>query len=94
MGLDLAWITFTYLSFQLVSIPFAIGASKDRFIGVLDWMASLVGLGVTLVVIFGKPEYFDTPERWEVAFLLLCITGTDLLGGYAQAMREIHRDPL
>jgi hypothetical protein len=83
MGLDLAWITFIYLSFQLVSIPFAIGASRDRFIGVLDGMASLVPLGVTLVVIFGKPEYLGTPERWEAAFLFLCVTATDLLGGYA-----------
>jgi hypothetical protein len=83
MGLDLAWVTFIYLSFQLVSIPFAIGASRDRFIGVLDGMASLVPLGVTLVVIFGKPEYLDTPERWGAAFLFLCIPATDLPGGYA-----------
>jgi hypothetical protein len=46
-------------------------------------MASLVPLGVTLVVIFGKPEYLGTPERWEAAFLFLCVTATDLLGGYA-----------
>jgi len=83
LGLDLAWITFIYLSFQLVSIPFAIGAARDRFIGVIDGMASLVPLGITLVVIFGKPEYLDTPERWEAAFLLLCVTAADLLGGYA-----------
>jgi hypothetical protein len=83
LGLDLAWITFIYLSFQLVSIPFAMGASRDRFLGVVDGMASLVPLGVALVVIFGKPEYLDTPEKWEAAFLLLCVTATDLLGGYA-----------
>ncbi len=83
LGLDLAWITFVYLSFQLVSIPFAMGASRDRFIGVIDGMASLVPLAVTLVVIFGKPEYLDTSEKWEAAFLLLCVAATDLFGGYA-----------
>jgi hypothetical protein len=83
LGLDLAWITFVYLSFQLVSIPFAVEASRNRFIGVLDGMASLIPLAVTLVVIFGKPEYLDTPEKWEAAFLLLCVAATDLLGGYA-----------
>jgi hypothetical protein len=83
LGLDLAWITFIYLSFQLVSIPFAMGATRDRFMGVIDGMASLVPLGVSLVVIFGKPEYLDTPEKWEAAFLLLCVAATDLLGGYA-----------
>jgi hypothetical protein len=82
LGLNLAWLTFAYLSFQLVSIPFALRASRDRFIGVVDGMASLVPLGVTLVVIFGKPERLDTPERWEAAVLLMCIAATDLFGGY------------
>jgi hypothetical protein len=83
IGMDLAWIAFIYLAFQLVSIPFAMEASRARFIGVLDGMASLVPLGIALVAIFGKPEYLDTPEKWEAAFLLLCITAADLLGGYA-----------
>jgi hypothetical protein len=83
LGLNLAWVTLIYLSFQLLSIPFAVGASRDRFIGVLDGMASLVPLGVALVAIFGKPEDLGTPERWEVAFLLLCVSATDLFGGYA-----------
>jgi hypothetical protein len=82
LGLDLAWIAFVYLSIQLVSLPFA-AASKDRFIGVLDGMASLLPLGISLVVIFGKSEVLVTPERWEAAFLLLAITATDLFGGYA-----------
>jgi hypothetical protein len=82
LGLNLAWLTFAYLSFQLVSIPFALRASRDRFIGVVDGMASLVPLGVTLVVIFGKPERLYTPERWEAAVLLMCIAATDLFGGY------------
>jgi hypothetical protein len=83
LGLNLAWVCFIYLAFQLVSIPFAVGASRDRFIGVIDGMASLVPLGVTLVAIFGKSEYLVTSERWEAAFLLLCIAATDLFGGYA-----------
>jgi hypothetical protein len=82
LGLDLAWITFVYLSFQLVSIPFTMGATQTRFIGVIDGLASVVPLAVTLVVIFGKPEYLDTQEKWEAAILLLCVTATDLLGGY------------
>ena len=45
-------------------------------------MASIVPLGVSLVVIFGKPELLDTPVRWEVAFLLLAIAAIDLFGGY------------
>ena len=82
-GLYLAWITFIYLSFQLISIPFAIGASRDRFIGVIDGLASLLPLGVVAVVIFGRPELLDTPERWDAAFLLLCVSAADLFGGYA-----------
>src|SRR5215475_1614555 len=83
LGLDLPWIIFIYLSFQLISIPFAVGAARDRFIGVIDGMASLVPLGLTLVVIFGSSELLDTSERWGAAFLLLCVTAADLFGGYA-----------
>jgi hypothetical protein len=83
LGLNLAWVTFVYLSFQLVSIPFAVAASRDRFVGVIDGMASLVPLAVTLVVIFGKPQHLVTSERWEAAFILLCVAATDLVGGYA-----------
>lgn len=83
LGFNLAWLSLVYLSFQLVSIPFAFSASRDRFIGVLDGMASLVPLGVTVVVVFGKPELLDTPERWEVAILLMCVAAADLFGGYA-----------
>jgi hypothetical protein len=83
LGLDLAWIAFFYLSVQLVSIPFAVGASRDRFIGLLDGMASLLPLGISLVVIFGKSELLVTPGRWEAAFLLFGIAATDLFGGYA-----------
>jgi hypothetical protein len=82
LGFDLAWLTLVYLSFQLLSIPFALRTSRDRFIGVVDGMASLVPLGVALIVIFGKPELLGTPQRWETAFLLLFVAAIDLFGGY------------
>jgi hypothetical protein len=81
LGLNLAWHTLVYLSFQLLTIPLTVG-TRDRFIGVLDGMASVVPLGVSLVVIFGKPELLGTPERREAAFLLLSIAAIDLFGGY------------
>jgi hypothetical protein len=79
LGFNLAWLTLVYLSFQLLSIPLATGA-RQRFIGVLDGMASLIP--IVLVVIFGKPELLGTPERWEAAFVLLFIAAIDLFGGY------------
>jgi hypothetical protein len=81
LGFNLAWLALVYLSFQLLSIPLALG-SRDRFIGVVDGMASLIPLGIALVVIFGKPELLGTSERWEAAFLLLFIAAIDLFGGY------------
>jgi hypothetical protein len=44
LGLNLAWLTLVYLSFQLLTIPLTVG-TRDRFIGVLDGMASVVPLG-------------------------------------------------
>jgi hypothetical protein len=82
LGFNLAWLALVYISFQLLSIPFALRASRERFIGVVDGMASLVPLGITLVVIFGKPELLGTEQRWEAAFLLLFIAAVDLFGGY------------
>jgi hypothetical protein len=81
LGFNLAWLTIVYLSFQLLSVPLAAG-TKQRFIGVADGMASLIPLGVTIIVIFGKPELLGTPKRWEAAFLLLFIAAIDLFGGY------------
>jgi hypothetical protein len=83
LGFNLAWLTFVFLSFQLVSIPFAMQtAGRFRFIGVVDGMASIVPLAVTLIVIFGRSEHLNTPQRWEAAILLLCISAIDLFGGY------------
>ena len=83
LGFDLAWIATIYLTFQLVSIPFALRAAKGRFIGVVDGIASLLPLLIVVVVIFGKPYLLNTPERWEAALLLMLVTLTDLFGGYA-----------
>jgi hypothetical protein len=82
LGFNLAWVAAIYISFQLLSIPFALRTGRDRFIGVIDGMASLVPLGITLVVIFGRPELLGTPQRWEAAFLLFFIALVDLFGGY------------
>jgi hypothetical protein len=82
LGFNLAWLALIYISFQLLSIPCSLRASKERFIGVVDGLASLVPLGITLVVIAGKPELLGTPQRWEAAFLLLFIAAVDLFGGY------------
>ena len=83
LGFNLAWLTAGYLTYQLISIPFALPAARGRFIGVVDGMASLVPLAVVLVVVFGKPYLLGTPERWETAILLMGVTAVDLFGGYA-----------
>jgi hypothetical protein len=83
LGFNLAWLIAGYLTYQLISIPFALPAAKERFIGVVDGMASLVPLAVVLVVVFGKPHLLDTTERWEAAILLMCVNAADLFGGYA-----------
>src|SRR5438094_3926497 len=41
LGFNLAWLVAVYLTYQLISIPFALPAAKGRFIGVVDGMASL-----------------------------------------------------
>jgi hypothetical protein len=83
LGFNVAWLVWAYLSFQLISIPFALPSARTRFVGVLDGMASLVPLAVVLVVVFGKSNLLGTPQRWETAILLFLVTATDLFGGYA-----------
>ena len=83
LGFNLAWVIWAYLSFQLISIPFALPTARTRFIGVLDGMASLVPLAVVLVVLFGKSHLLGSPQRWEAAILLALVNATDLFGGYA-----------
>jgi hypothetical protein len=82
LGFNLAWFAAIYLTYQLISIPFAL-STRDRFIGVVDGMASLLPLAVVLIVVFGKPQLLGTAERWEAAFLLMFVTAVDLFGGYA-----------
>ena len=83
LGFNMAWLAWGYLSFQLISIPFALPASGSRFIGVIDGLASLVPLAVVLVVVFGRQNLLATEPRWEAAILLIFVTATDLFGGYA-----------
>jgi hypothetical protein len=83
LGFQLAWMAAVYLSFQLVSIPFALRASKGRFIGIIDGIASLLPLLIVVVVIFGRSQLLNTSDRWEAALLLMLVTLTDLFGGYA-----------
>ena len=83
LGVGLAWLVLIYLSFQLLSIPFAIGAAGMRFIGVVDGIASILPLGIVLIVMFGKPYLLASTERWEAAVILLLVSCVDLFGGYA-----------
>jgi hypothetical protein len=82
LGFNMAWIAAIYLTFQLISIPFALPTATGRFIGVVDGMASLLPLAVVLVAVFGKPHLIETGGRWEAALLLIFITLVDLFGGY------------
>jgi len=83
LGFNMAWLTLFYLSYQLISIPFALPGAGSRFIGVVDGMASLVPLVIVLVVMFGRPQLLNTAGRWEAAFLLVGVCMVDLFGGYA-----------
>src|SRR2546426_12449006 len=83
LGFNLAWLIAGYLTYQLISIPFALPAAKERFIGVVDGMASLVPLAIVLVVVLGKPHLLGTTERAEAAVLLMFVNAADLFGGYA-----------
>jgi hypothetical protein len=82
LGFNIAWLCAIYLTYQLLSIPFSLPSGANRFMGVIDGMASLVPLAVVVIVVFGKPQLLGTPQRWETAFLLIFITMIDLFGGY------------
>jgi hypothetical protein len=83
LGFNMAWLVWVYVSYQLISIPFALPGAGGRFIGVIDGMASLLPLAVVLIVVFGRPNLLGTADRWEAAILLIFVTATDLFGGYA-----------
>ena len=82
LGFNMAWLAALYLTYQLISIPFSLPSAANRFLGVVDGMASLVPLAVVLIVVFGKPHLLGTAQRWEAAILLVFITMVDLFGGY------------
>jgi hypothetical protein len=82
LGFNMAWLAAVYLTFQLISIPFSLPSGGNRFIGVVDGLASLVPLAVVLIVVFGKPQLLGTTPRWEAACLLIFVTAVDLFGGY------------
>ncbi len=82
LGFNMAWLAAIYLTYQLISIPFSLPVTANRFIGVLDGMASLAPLAVVLIVVFGKPHLLDSWPRWETAILLIFVTLVDLFGGY------------
>jgi hypothetical protein len=83
LGFNMAWLTLIYLSYQLISIPFALPTAGHRFSGVVDGMASLIPLVIELVVIFGRPSLLDSEGKWEAAILLVFVNMADLFGGYA-----------
>jgi hypothetical protein len=82
LGFNMAWLVAIYLTYQLISIPFSLPSASNRFLGVVDGMASLVPLAVVLIVVFGKPQLVETAQRWEAAMLLIFVTIVDLFGGY------------
>ena len=83
LGFNLAWVTLIYVSYQLISIPFALPTAGHRFAGVVDGMASLVPLVIVLVVMFGRSQVLNSEGKWEAAILLACVSLVDLFGGYA-----------
>lgn len=83
LGFNMAWLTLIYLSYQLISIPFALPTAGHRFVGVVDGMASLVPLVIVLVVMFGRSQVLNSEGKWEAAILLACVSLVDLFGGYA-----------
>jgi hypothetical protein len=60
LGFNIAWLTLGYLAFQLISIPFAV-TYREQIFGVLDGLASVVPLLVSVVAIIGHPELLQTP---------------------------------
>jgi hypothetical protein len=64
LGFNMAWLAAIYLTYQLISIPFSLPSASNRFLGVVDGMASLVPLAVVLIVVFGKPQLLGTETRW------------------------------
>jgi hypothetical protein len=85
LGFNMAWLVFFYLSFQLISIPFSM-SYREKFIGVLDGLASVVPLIIAAVAIIGHPDLLRTEGRWEAAMLIVFVNLADLIGGFAITM--------
>ena len=51
LGFNMAWLAALYLTYQLISIPFSLPSAGNRFIGVVDGMASLVPLAAYLALL-------------------------------------------
>ena len=88
LGFNMAWLAALYLTYQLISIPFSLPSAGNRFIGVVDGMASLVPLAVVLIVVFGKPELVGTPQRWEAAPAHLHHGGRSVRRVYVQSRAQ------
>jgi hypothetical protein len=82
LGFNIAWLVLIYLSYQLISIPFAM-TYREQIIGVLDGLASVVPLIVAAVAMVGHPELLRSTGRWEAAILLVFMSLADLIGGFA-----------
>jgi hypothetical protein len=82
LGFNIAWLVMIYLSYQLISIPFAMNY-REQLVGVLDGLASVVPLMVAAIAIVGHPELLKTSGRWEAAILLVFVSMADLIGGFA-----------
>jgi hypothetical protein len=82
LGFNMAWLVLIYLSYQLISIPFAM-TYREQLVGVLDGLASVVPLMVAAVAIIGHPELINSAGRWEAAILLIFVSLADLIGGFA-----------
>jgi hypothetical protein len=82
LGFNMAWLVLAYLSYQLISIPFAM-TYREQIIGVLDGLASVVPLLVAAVAMIGHPELLKTSGRWEASILLVLMSLADLIGGFA-----------
>src|SRR5437016_14590043 len=65
LGFNLTWLAAIYLTYQLISIRFALPGPQNRFIGVVDGLTSLVPQPLVTVVMIGRPQVPQSPEHWD-----------------------------
>src|SRR5258708_24713149 len=63
LGFNMASIAAVYLTFQLISIPFALPSAPGRFVGVIDRIASLLPLAAVLIALCRKPPLIGSAPR-------------------------------